>query len=292
MPPTPQCPAQRYPPLMRPYLQEFDDSRVPLLRNATHLAAFLEKAQHSNGGGDSGTVAVLLFDRRSLACMAAHALWASAANQRGGGELDVTLARIDLQANPALARRLHAMHTPQARLFLRTGEAHTFEVNQYRQPRELAEYLRRQTEPAWTVVDTPGELLKALGASARTAVFLDRGGLAGAMGGMMTGPPPQAATGGGPAGGGGGGGGAAGTGATAGTGAGAATGTETGAATGAAAGAGTATGTGVAGAGTGKKKSKRTKRKKKAAAGAGAGAGGDEAALDTFQKVARWGRTS
>ena len=65
---------------------------------------FPEEAQRrhddDDGGDDDdegGTVAVLLFDRTSLASMASHALWASAVNEHFD-ELNVTLARIDLKA--------------------------------------------------------------------------------------------------------------------------------------------------------------------------------------------------
>ena len=51
-------------------------------------------------------MAVLLFDRRSRASMAAHALFATAANEHAS-QLNASgglrLARVDLQGNPALA---------------------------------------------------------------------------------------------------------------------------------------------------------------------------------------------
>lgn len=156
--------------------EEFDDRAVPLLRDASHLASFLRNV--------TGVAAILLFERGTRASMAAHALWASAANEHGqelamnkSGSVSVQLARLDLGASPGLGRKLHATHAPQARLFRSTGEAHSFDVGQYRHPRELVRYLHRQAAPAWTAVGTPAELLEALETNARTAVFLDRAGL-------------------------------------------------------------------------------------------------------------------
>lgn len=149
-----------------------------------------------------------------------------------------------------MARKLHATRAPQARLFRPTGEAHTFEVSEYRQPRELVGYLNRQTEAAWSVADTPGKLLEALQGtrSGRTAVFLDRKGL----GEDVTGSPEAPAN----------------------------------AAAAPGAGVEDATGTGT-GPGTVKKKKQSKKSKKsKNKTGAGAVTAADQA-LDTFQKVAR-----
>jgi len=52
--------------------------------------------------------------------------------------------------------------------------AFNFTLRRYN--KELVEYLKRQTAPAFTVVDTPRALLQALAANARTAVFLNRSG--------------------------------------------------------------------------------------------------------------------